>query len=298
MDAYHRGGRLADGGAKHLPRMDQAAGRGAGGDLDALDEPVLAVEAERPEFLHRQARHERLEMREDQFRTVQQRRLARALPQDTASNLHHRDKLERLDAPDTFQPAVVGFGPCNEAGQRAGFGNEAGSQREHIHATAAAAQEHGQKLGVAQRGGPEVLEPLLRAFAHGEVAEAGRRARAGVIHAENDPKERIKGKKILLWAKTLDPGGTRKAERPASTASSSQSVMWTSRSTEPHLFGSARLRRSSRTRCGGGARASAPATGGSSAGPKCAQFHPAPRRATGCRRTFDPRRRARSFPRA
>ena len=54
---------------------------------------------------------------------------------------------------------------------------------EHAQAAAAGAQKHGQKLGVAQRGGPEVLEPLLRAFAHGKVAQAGRGA--GFIHAGN-----------------------------------------------------------------------------------------------------------------
>ncbi len=185
--------------------MDQAAGRGAGGDLDTLDESVLAVEAERPEFFDRQARHERLEMREDQFRPVQQGRLARALPQDAAGNLHHRDKLQRLDAPDAFQPAVVGFGPCNEAGQRTGLGDEAGGQREHVHPAAAAAKEHGQKLGVAQRGGPEVLEPLLRAFAHSEVAQAGRRA--GAFHTRHNSREIFKSEENSFIARTIECGG-------------------------------------------------------------------------------------------
>src|SRR5258708_21186982 len=54
VDTDNRGGAVPDGFAEDLARMGQAAGGGAGGDLDLLEQAVLPVQAEHPEFFYRE----------------------------------------------------------------------------------------------------------------------------------------------------------------------------------------------------------------------------------------------------
>ena len=82
-----------------------------------------------------------------------------------------------------FSRRIVGLGPGDQARQRARLGDQARGERKDVHAPAPAPQEHGEKLGVTQRGRPETFEPFLGALAHGEIAQPERREGAAVIHS-------------------------------------------------------------------------------------------------------------------
>jgi hypothetical protein len=72
--------------------------------------------------------------------------------------------LQGFDRADAFEFAEVGGGPADETGERARVRDEALGESKDILAAGAAAQEHREEFGIAESGGPEFLEPFLRAF--------------------------------------------------------------------------------------------------------------------------------------
>src|SRR5581483_12086310 len=79
---------------------------------------------------------------------------------------------ERLDSPDALPFLKILRAPVREAGERAGFGDQARGEREHVLPARAAPEQHREQLGVAQRGGAKFLESLLRALVDGGLAQA------------------------------------------------------------------------------------------------------------------------------
>jgi hypothetical protein len=82
---------------------------------------------------------------------------------------------------DALQAAEIFFGPRDETGERTGFGDETAGEREHVLAAGAAAEEHGEELGVAEGAGTVFFETLLGAFARGGFAEAVGRGRGSGV---------------------------------------------------------------------------------------------------------------------
>jgi len=187
------GGGFADGFAKDFARMGERGAGGAGGDLDAAEEPVFAVEAEHPEFLDGESVGDGEEVLGDDVGAIEERTLGRILGDDTAGDFHDGDELEGLDAADALEPAEVLGRPADEAGKRAPLGDQAGGEREDILAAGAAAEEHGEEFGVGERPGTEAFEALLSPrgpmilIKRGEAPSA-----AGPAAAEDqiDPRQR------------------------------------------------------------------------------------------------------------
>ena len=103
MDANDRGGRFADGGAKHLAGMGEGGSRRARGDLDPFDKPVLPVETEYPEFFDFEPENDGLEISGDEFGAIKERGFAGLLAHHASGDFHDGDQLERLDPADPFQ---------------------------------------------------------------------------------------------------------------------------------------------------------------------------------------------------
>src|SRR5690606_13882668 len=167
--ADDRGGAGADRLAVDLARVYEAVAGCAGGDFADLEQAVLAVEAERPELLDLEADDVPLHGREDAFGRVEHGLHGRRDVHDAAADLHDGDELERLDLADALDLAELVVGPIEKAAERAGFLEDLGGDAEDVAALAAAAQDHGEQLGVAERARAECDEALLRALGDGEI---------------------------------------------------------------------------------------------------------------------------------
>jgi len=178
-------GRQADRFAKNLARMRETRrGRPRCG-FHALDEPALRVQAQHPQFLDGQTLDVGMQIRGDQIRPVEQRRFAGLLAEHATRHFHHGQKLQRLDAPDAFEPAVIRLAPGQQTGQRTRFVDEPLGEGEHIVAARAAAQQHGEQFDVAQGPGAHALETLLRALVDGHRLEPVGRIGGRLCHRGN-----------------------------------------------------------------------------------------------------------------
>lgn len=120
----------------------------------------------------------------DEFGTVEDRLDLGPGGEDAAGQLHHGDQLERLDATDALDAPEIGVAPLHQPGERAGVGEELLGHSHDVVAAGAAAEQHGEQLGVAQRARAVVLQALLRTVVDGEVLDAEGRGRAvrGLFH--------------------------------------------------------------------------------------------------------------------
>ena len=146
----------------------------------------------------------------------------RFLRQHAAGDLHDGDQLQRLDAADPLEPAEIGLGPGNEPGQRTCLDDQALGDGQNVHAAAAAAEEHGQQFGVAQRGGPESLQAFLRAFGDCEVLDA--QGRVMVAHGPGGFARRPAG--VTVASEVLHVAVAAELFEPAFLAS--LALCWTS----------------------------------------------------------------------
>jgi hypothetical protein len=94
------------------------------------------------------------------------------LADDAAGDFHDGEELKGFDATDAFEATKVVFLPRDQAGEGSGVGDEARGEREDVVPACAAAKEHGEEFAVAESGGAEALESLLRAVAGGRFAQA------------------------------------------------------------------------------------------------------------------------------
>jgi len=165
------GGGTADGFAENFSRVAEAGGGGAGRGFDALDEAEFGVEAENPEFFDFEPRGVGVEVAGDEVGSVEQGRCAGLLAEYAARELHHGEQLEGFDVADPFEASEIGFAPGEERGEGSGGLEEVGGEREDIVPARAAAQEHGEEFDVAQGGGAEALQALLRTLLNRQCLE-------------------------------------------------------------------------------------------------------------------------------
>jgi hypothetical protein len=89
-----------------------------------------------------------------------------------AHDFHDRDQLQGLDAADAGQPAKVGLVPLDQGRERAGLGDEPLGDADDVVPPAAAAEEHGEQLGVTERGRAESLQAFLRPVGDRKIPDA------------------------------------------------------------------------------------------------------------------------------
>lgn len=112
---------LANCGAKDLPGVRKGGGGGPGGHLDPLSKAISPIQAQDPKLLDLQARCGRLQVRGNEVRPVQDRRLSGRQAHGAARDLHGRHQLQRLDPAYAAKAAEVGLVPSEEARKGAGL---------------------------------------------------------------------------------------------------------------------------------------------------------------------------------
>jgi len=217
--ADERARRLADRRPEDLAGMRQGRRRRARGNLDPLQEAVLPVETQDPEFLHLQARGDGLQVGGDQLRATQERRLAGLLAGHPARKLQDGDQLVTLNRADSPELPEVGVPPGEQGRKGPGLGHQAGGEGEHVLPPGAAAQQEGQQLGVAKGRGSESYEALLRSFAlDGRAKPIGgavrRLARGGVgLHQPHNSRSADELSQVE-FALLREPRGLGPLQRP------------------------------------------------------------------------------------
>lgn len=173
------GGGGAEGLAEHLAGVGEGGGGGAGGDLDAAEEAVAAVEAEDPEFLDLEPGSDGAQVAEDLLGAGQFRGGGAGLAEQAAGELEDGEKLGGLDGADAVEAVEVGLGPAHEVGEGAGLGEEIAGEGDDVVSAGAVAEQQGEEFGVAEGSGAAATEALLGALA-GE--EGARRLGGGGRH--------------------------------------------------------------------------------------------------------------------
>jgi len=169
VNADDRGGAMSDRLAENFPRMGEAVGRSDGADLDLLDQTVLSIQTEHPEFLDFESGQQCREMGDHRGGFFESPVSGFLLLQYPPGDLHHGNQLQGLHATDSLEPPEILLRPRNQSDERTRFRDQMLCNRKDIVSFAAAAQQHREQLGVAQGRGPVFLEAFLRTLANGEI---------------------------------------------------------------------------------------------------------------------------------
>jgi len=103
VGADYRRRRITNRGAIHLARMRDCGRCGAGRDLDLLQQPILYIDAQDPEFFDIQSSRRRREMCRHRVRPVQEWCHRLRAEHHPACEFSRRGELRSLEVADAFQ---------------------------------------------------------------------------------------------------------------------------------------------------------------------------------------------------
>ena len=188
MHQNHRGSAPAHRGPKHLPRVHRRTGQAAARELDAVHHLVPRIEQQHPEPFGlaepQLVDHERRRV----GGTADDRPRPRRQPPESAPEFERGEEVEGLDLADPARLAQLRRRRAREPVKRSVLPHQIGRDLQGAPGARSRAQQEGQQLRAAERGGALMQKPLARIGAPREgLASDAARSSTDAPGALGDP---------------------------------------------------------------------------------------------------------------